>query len=270
MSENRTAGDIIFEEYKKIVTAKYPNKLSIWPILSGHDLLNGEYDGYIICIFKQTGNASMTSCGIVDFNSSIIGYDKINDSNIETIRENLRGSYCSSNKDSVVILNIHGTNLQNELMKLLIYHEIVMGIIKMKIFLSHKGADKEMIREYKSTLTQLGFDVWLDEDAMPAGTVLHKGILQGFKDSCAAVFFITPNYIDEGFLETEINYAITEKMSKKEKFSIIPLVFEKDGKTGQVPDLLKQYVWKQPQNDMQAFQEIISALPIKLGTVSYK
>ena len=85
----------------------------------------------------------------------------------------------------------------------------------MKLFLSHKSSDKSKVREYKKTLEEMGFDVWLDEDAMPAGTQLHRGILQGFKDSCAAIFFVTPDYVDEGFLETEINYAIDEKMKKK-------------------------------------------------------
>lgn len=93
-----------------------------------------------------------------------------------------------------------------------------MGVKKMKAFLSHKGADKPLVRECKDTLDAFGFDVWLDEDSMPAETALHRGILQGFKDSCAAIFFITPNYKDEGFLETEVNYTITEKCKKAINF----------------------------------------------------
>ena len=52
-----------------------------------------------------------------------------------------------------------------------------------KIFLSHKGADKPLVRRYSSTLKALGFNPWLDEDAMVAGTELDRGILKGFKDS---------------------------------------------------------------------------------------
>lgn len=78
-------------------------------------------------------------------------------------------------------------------------------------------------------------------------------------------------YKDEGFLETEVNYAITEKMNKGDKFSIITLVFSDDkGKIGEVPELLKTYVWKQPTNDLEALQEIIKALPVKLGDVRYR
>ena len=244
--------------------------MEVWPILSGYDLLNGEYQNYIICIFKQTGNTAMMSSNVVMFTSDILGVTLINESNIDTVRESIRKKRFLKKEDSVVILKSDGSNLNTELYKLLFYHEIVMGIINMKLFLSHKGSDKDMIREYKKTLEEMGFDVWLDEDAMPAGTQLHKGILQGFKDSCAAIFFITPNYIDEGFLETEITYAIDEKMKKKELFSIITLVFEKDGKIGEVPELLRKYVWKQPKNDLQSIQEILKALPIKLSSPSFR
>jgi len=140
----------------------------------------------------------------------------------------------------------------------------------MKIFLSHKGKDKQRVRAYKEFLKTLGFDVWLDEESMPAGTALHRGIKQGFLDSCAAIFFITPNYVDKGFLETEINYAIEEKQKKNDSFSIITLVFEENGEIGQVPELLKTYVWKQPSNDLEAIQEIIKALPLRLGKISFK
>ena len=60
-----------------------------------------------------------------------------------------------------------------------------------KVFLSHKGVDKGKVTEFKNTLALLGYDPWLDEDAMPAGTPLERGLLQGMQDSCGVVFFIT-------------------------------------------------------------------------------
>jgi hypothetical protein len=140
-----------------------------------------------------------------------------------------------------------------------------------KIFLSHKGANKPLVRNFDLTLRLLGFDTWLDEDAMPAGVELHRGILQGFKDSCAAVFFITPEFKDENYLAKEINYAIEEKMEKGNRFAIITLVFkDQDRNSGSVPGLLKPYVWKEPQNDLDALREIIKALPIKLESPEWK
>ncbi len=266
-----TAGEIIKQEYSKIIMSKYPEYRASWPIISGFNLMNGEYGNYIICIFKYTGNNSIRTSTVVTFSVENTGVSTITSSNLDSVRDTVFSSFHLSPMDSVVIISKDGSNLQSELQKLLETHELVMGVKKMKIFLSHKGIDKPLIRQYKQTLDVLGFDVWLDEDAMPAGTPLHRGILEGFKDSCAAIFFITPNYKDEGFLDTEINYAITEKMEKCDRFSIITLVFtESDGKIGEVPELLKQYVWKQPCNDLEALQEIIKALPVKVGEVCYR
>lgn len=141
----------------------------------------------------------------------------------------------------------------------------------MKIFLSHKGADKALVREYHKLLLELGFEPWLDEDAMVAGTSLDRGILQGMKESCAVVFFITPNYVDDGYLETEIDYSIQEKYERKERFSIITLMLpDEEGKRGEIPGLLKRFVWKEPNNSLEAFKEILKALPIKLGNPMWK
>lgn len=266
-----TASDIISKEYTNIIKQKYPELLSSWPIISGYNIINGTYGNYIICIFKHTGIKGIKASSIINFNESNTGVALITPSNIDSVRENVRTAFNLNDMDSVVILSTDGNNIKSEISKLLNYHEYVMGINKMKIFMSHKGIDKPMIRNFKTTLETLGFDVWLDEDSMPAGTTLHKGILQGFKDSCAAIFFITPNYKDERFLETEVHYAITEKIEKGNRFSIITLVLaDKNGKFGEVPELLRTYVWKQPNNDLEALQEIIKALPIKLGEVRYR
>ena len=137
----------------------------------------------------------MTSTSVVTFNEINTGVQFITLSNINSVRDKIISSFHLSQMDSVAILAMDGSNLSSELQKLLETHEYVMGIKKMKVFLSHKGADKSLVRCYKKTLDTLGFDVWLDEDSMPAGTALHRGILQGSKDSCAAIFFITPKKI---------------------------------------------------------------------------
>tara|TARA_A100001391_G_scaffold180042_3_gene145312 strand:+ start:482 stop:1603 length:1122 start_codon:yes stop_codon:yes gene_type:complete len=140
-----------------------------------------------------------------------------------------------------------------------------------KIFLSHKGVDKQEIRDYKSTLQSLGYDPWLDEDAMPAGTSLERGLLKGMSDSCGVVFFITPSFRDEGYLETEIDYAIREKRKKGDNFAIIAIQFvADDGSVGEIPDLLKQFVWKTPKSELDALREIVRALPVVAGSVDWR
>ncbi|WP_452601381.1 toll/interleukin-1 receptor domain-containing protein [Pontimicrobium sp. MEBiC06410] len=131
---------------------------------------------------------------------------------------------------------------------------------KNKIFLSHKTANKELVREYKKTLSLLGYEPWLDEEDMPAGTIPHRGILSGFQNSCAVVFFITNEFKDERYIANEINYAITEKTERGNEFSIITLVLSDEAV---VPDLLKAYIWKSPKSDLEALRDIIKALPFQ-------
>jgi hypothetical protein len=140
-----------------------------------------------------------------------------------------------------------------------------------KIFLSHKGVDKGTVKDFKNTLEALGYSPWIDEDAMPAGTTLERGILQGMQESCGVVFFITPSFKDEGYLETEVNYAISEKRKKGDKFSIISLQFvDQNGNKGKIPELLEHYVWKTPNSHLEALREIIRALPVIVNTVDWR
>lgn len=140
-----------------------------------------------------------------------------------------------------------------------------------KIFLSHKGVDKNLVIDFKKTLADLGYDPWLDEDAMPAGTTLERGLLQGMQDSCGVVFFITPSFKDEGYLQTEIDYAIQEKRKKEDKFAIITLQFiSDDSKEAPIPDLLEPYVWKKPKTSLEALREIVRALPIAPGFIDWR
>lgn len=140
-----------------------------------------------------------------------------------------------------------------------------------KLFLSHKGADKAMVRRFAESLRLIGFQPWLDEDDMPAGTELHRGIQQGFKESCAAVFFITPHFRDESYLRGELNYAVEQKTAKGKRFSIVTLVFtDEAGNKGVVPELLHSYVWKEPPSELEGLNEIIRAVPINVGPVSWR
>lgn len=150
--------------------------------------------------------------------------------------------------------------------------EVDMGISdSKKVFLSHKGIDKDLVIDFKKSLKLVGYDPWLDEDAMPAGTSLERGLLQSMRDSCGVVFFVTPSFKDEGFLETEVNYAIQEKRKKGDKFAIVTLQFcGADGNVGEIPELLKTYVWKKPKTPLEAFGEIVRALPVVPGIVDWR
>ena len=138
---------------------------------------------------------------------------------------------------------------------------------EVKIFLSHKSVDKPLVYRYYHCLKRLGFDPWLDESNMPAGANLERGILRGFEESCAAVFFITDSFTDEKYLATEVDYAIIEKRRKGAKFAIITLRYSN---AASVPGLLLPYIYKDVANDLEGFQSLIAALPVELGPVRWK
>lgn len=138
---------------------------------------------------------------------------------------------------------------------------------QVRIFLSHKTVDKPLVARYYRTLKELGFSPWLDDPDMPAGTNLERGMLDGFKRSCAAVFFITENFVDESFLATEVDYAVIQKRKKGERFAIITLRFPE---SAPIPGLLEPYVYKNVKNELAGMYEIVRALPIELGPVRWK
>jgi hypothetical protein len=141
-------------------------------------------------------------------------------------------------------------------------------LLSRKIFLSHKGKDKKMVRRFQRALDAIGYDVWLDEKNLKAGDHLERGILKGFKESCAAVFFITENFKDEKYLKSEINYAIAQNREKENYFKIITLAFKSE--KVEIPELLKGYVWKNPATELDALTEIIKALPIEAKHFDFK
>jgi hypothetical protein len=65
-----------------------------------------------------------------------------------------------------------------------------------RIFLSHRSIDREIGHDVADSLREIGFDPWLDEDAMPAGADLERSIKDGIVCSCAAVFFVTPQFMN--------------------------------------------------------------------------
>lgn len=138
---------------------------------------------------------------------------------------------------------------------------------KIKIFLSHKSTDKPIVCKYYNALKEVGYDPWLDEPKMTAGSNLERELLRGFQESCAAVFFITEDFKDERYLATEIDYAVIQKRKKGKKFSIITLVYSN---TASIPDLLTPYIYKNVSSDLEGFFEIVRALPIELGPIRWK
>lgn len=272
--DEKSLEDYIIELYRNKVEGKYKDLISAWPIVSGYNEKFGTYKNWLIVIFEHTGAPGFKIItGLGEIATAITGVEEITPSNKSVVRERIARHFKVDGYGAVLLFEKQKNgnyDIANELDVALQKHEFAMGVAPMRIFLSHKGADKPLVREFKATLELLGFSPWLDEDAMSAGAELERSILQGFSDSCAAVFFVTPNYKDENYLATEVDYAIQEKRKKGDKFSIITLVFEDGDQRGHVPELLRRYVWKQPVTQLEALREVLRALPIQTGDVSWK
>jgi hypothetical protein len=79
------------------------------------------------------------------------------------------------------------------------------------------------------------------------------------------------SFKDEGYLATEVDYAIKERREKGDKFAIVTLLFvDNNGEVGKIPELLEPYVWKKPKTHLEALHEIIRALPIKVGDIDWR
>ena len=107
--------------------------------------------------------------GVGELSPDILQVDDLNAANLNGARRVLEKHFDVKPKDAVVFIQPDGTVSPNEYELMLRRHEDAMGISPKMIFLSHKGADKTLVRSFKDTLQLLGFEPWLDEDAMVAG-----------------------------------------------------------------------------------------------------
>lgn len=274
-SDTKDLKDIAYQAYKLYVEELFPNMSNYWPVVAGTHYKVGNFNNfYVVVLIDQGPTSFIQTTGIGNLNLSLSHKDA---EKAELIRKEIFKIFNLKKRDAVFIFNKKNNfnswknDLERDLELNLIQHKMVMNMQPIKIFLSHKSINKERVRNFKSTLELLGFSPWLDEEAMSAGANLERSLSKGMKDSCAAIFFITPEYKDENYLATEIDYAISRKRSDGDKFSIITLVLqdEQDEK-GVVPDLLRPYVWKEPRNDLEALNEILKALPLEVGDIRFK
>jgi hypothetical protein len=157
-----TMVDYILNAYRKLVSAKYPLRVSAWPVLSGYNVKAGSMGDLAVHMFEHTGNSGMvSSAGLGEIDPSIAGTTSIEHSNIETVRANLARHFRISSEDAVVFLHTRPSGTGDgtfsvgfpvgELERLLQQHEAVLGLSPMKIFLSHKSADKTLLRDFAKT-----------------------------------------------------------------------------------------------------------------------
>ncbi|MDI1480371.1 toll/interleukin-1 receptor domain-containing protein [Polyangium sp. y55x31] len=281
MDDQQPIDNLIVDRYRTIVGSVFPG-VAPWPVVSGWNVVNARYGSALILLLKHTGFAGLKQTSqLTVLHRAQVGVDAITRGNRHLVKEQLEPLLRPGPYDLLLVLEdaivsqegdrveyrIPGDVIDEQLVEAAVKHAFAQGLLPMRVFLSHKNADKPKVREYYETLKLLGFDPWLDEHAMAAGANLERALLEGMNQSCAAIFFVTPNYQDERFLATEVDYAIQQKRKKGDLFSIVTLVFDQGDKKGVVPDLLRTFVWKEPTSDLEALREILKALPLKVGPV---
>lgn len=136
------------------------------------------------------------------------------------------------------------------------------------IFLSHKGIDKDIVRQYRDVLEAVGLRPWMDESDISKGETLVRALSEGMSNSCAAVFFVTTQYKDEGYLRSEIDEALSQQVARGNGFKLITLaIADESGKRGNVPEPLKKYVWGEPNSHLEGIRFILESLPAHLRKV---
>ena len=271
---NKNLKDIAFFAYKIYVESYFPDLVEYWPVIAGTHYKIGNFDKYYVVVLIDQGPTSLIqTLGIGNIKLNL---NEIDRTNPNMIRKELFSLLNLKKRDAIFLFDNTNSysnwnaDLERDLKENFLQHKMVMNMEPMKIFLSHKSINKDKVRNFKTILELLGFSPWLDEEAMSAGANLERSLHSGMVDSCAAIFFITPDYKDEKYLSTEIDYAISRKR-QDEKFSIITLVFsDENGEKGVVPSLLQPYVWKEPANDLLALAEILKALPLEVGDIRFK
>ena len=273
-SGNKNLKDIAFFAYKIYVESYFPDLVEYWPVIAGTHYKIGNFDKYYVVVLIDQGPTSFIQT--VGIGNIKLNLNEIDRTNPNMIRKELFSLLNLKKRDAIFLFdntnNYSNWNvdLERDLKENFLQHKMVMNMEPMKIFLSHKSINKDKVRNFKTILELLGFSPWLDEEAMSAGANLERSLHSGMVDSCAAIFFITPDYKDEKYLATEIDYAISRKR-QDENFSIITLVFsDENGEKGVVPNLLQPYVWKEPTNDLLALAEILKALPLEVGDIRFK
>ena len=252
--------DLIMSMYKKEVIKKHPKLVGYWPLFGGFNVLSGNFSRYKIMAFIETNNPDRLFCDIKDFRSLDTGEKIITKDNLEKVRANLHKNLRLFKRSYVMLIQKDQKNLNDEITKMLSYHEHVLGIKNRKIFLSEIGYDNKLALEYKISLETMGFEVWMTENDLKAS---GQNFADGFEYSCAAVFVVSKNIANVEFTK-QIQSAMNQKNKTDKNFSIIALSNEKD-----IPQGLKQYLAPACNSVHENLMQILKIIPVPVLEYSY-
>ncbi|WP_405158798.1 toll/interleukin-1 receptor domain-containing protein [Paenibacillus sp. FSL H8-0283] len=87
---------------------------------------------------------------------------------------------------------------------------------QLPVFLSHASKDKSEIEDLIPYLTGAGLPVWFDKINIDYGESITKAIQSGIKKSQAVIFWITNDFLNSNWCDTELTTFLSRHSSRKD------------------------------------------------------
>jgi hypothetical protein len=86
-----------------------------------------------------------------------------------------------------------------------------------RVFLSHAGADKGVVRRIAGALRNAGHDPWLDEDEdeVPAGESIPAAVERGLRDADFVVVCLSQAAASRGWVEAERDASVMQQFGER-------------------------------------------------------
>jgi hypothetical protein len=132
-----------------------------------------------------------------------------------------------------------------------------------QFFISYSRKDVEFARKLADSLSQLGFDSWIDWNDIPLTADWWEEIKKGIETTDTFLFLISPDSVSSDACQKEIEHAVQN--GKR----VIPLVVRNTTWESVHPAIAKlQYVFFRPQDDYEtALKKLDTAVRIDLAWV---
>jgi hypothetical protein len=102
---------------------------------------------------------------------------------------------------------------------------VVASHVDMKIFLSHRGRDKALVREFKRQLPAF-LHVWLDEESLVWGGALTRSIRASIQtDVDFLLIFLDADALKSDWVRTELAWALEREVELDRTF-VLPILLE--------------------------------------------
>ncbi len=134
--------------YRDEIARHHPNRLDHWPLLD-HGLKAKEAvaGGWTVFILREDSGGFLQYNGVGHLTDGQLGGPLTSETS-ENVRAHLIKTHSLGSRDGVVMIDPTQSNVGLELERLRKRHELALGLVKQKIFLSHKGVDKAKVRDH--------------------------------------------------------------------------------------------------------------------------